>query len=581
MSTWNQRIFTILLQLTCIIHIVHSTIPQIEIWYPFQLTETGPQENATINPFEDYDFGANFTITNLSFYVYGFYDGNGKYKVRFMPNTLGEWNYITWSNVKSLNGIKGQFNCTDASSSNFGVAYVNSSRSTKSFTWSQNNDAYFSVGTTSYAFIHYPNQTIINKTLLTLKSLSSSPIFNKLRFLLFPKWYKYTHVEPLYYPYQTNGGLPHNTTNWNFRKFNVTFWQHLDSILTQILTNMNNFVVDLILFHPYDKGHWGYDCMGGLNSQTYNVSNDIFYLKYAIARLASYKNVWWSMANEFNLIQCKNKGLPNTFPIWDELFSTLIKYDPYDGKDGRIPMKEKSIHQSGNTFYNYSQPYVTHFSIQSYDDVSYEYFQNEFKVLKPVILDQVQYEGNLTSGNNENDLSAAQETDRFWMANSNGNMCGHSEDLLPNKTNNPGGTTILWNNFGNILRGGSYNKIGWFYRYMINVNNHPPFDALESTCLQYQMKFGKKTIHCLISSLQKTNVFYLIHWSNYTNFSYDTTIELQVFKNNSYQLAYVDYMAESISILNKTISGVTSITFTAPQIPYNIEVKNLKSLDKV
>ena len=156
-----------------------------------------------------------------------------------------------------MNGITGQFNCTGASSTNYGVAYVNSSLSTKSFTWSQNNDAYFSVGTTSYAFIHYPNRTIVNKTLSTLKSLANSPTFNKLRFLLFPQWYRYTHIEPSYYPYVSNGGLPKNTTNWNFRVFNVSYWQYLDYILTQISSmNNGNFIVDLILFHPYDNGHW-------------------------------------------------------------------------------------------------------------------------------------------------------------------------------------------------------------------------------------------------------------------------------------------------------------------------------------
>lgn len=250
------RTVYMLLQFAWIVNILHCAIPQIELWGQFELNESGPKANATVNPFEDYDFGANFTIKTLSFYVYGFYDGDGNYKVRFMPNTLGIWSYVTWSNVKSLNGIKGEFNCTAAKSSNYGVAFVNKSRSTKSFTWSQNNDAYFSVGTTSYAFIHYPNLTLQNQTLSTLKALSTGTIFNKLRFLLFPKWSDYTHIEPLYYPYVSLSRLPGNTADWNFRMFNVTFWQRLDWILRQISNTMNNFVVDLILFHPYDYGHW-------------------------------------------------------------------------------------------------------------------------------------------------------------------------------------------------------------------------------------------------------------------------------------------------------------------------------------
>ena len=257
------RTVLITLQLIWNIHLICSkhkkpdAIPKIELWTRFEIEQSGPTESKTVNPFQDYEFGANFTINKLSFYVYGFYDGNGSYRIRFMPNTVGIWDYITWSNVKSLNGIKGQLNCTAATSTNFGVAYVKSSRSNKTFTWSQNNNAYYSVGTTSYAFLHYPNITIVNKTLSTLKSLANNPTFNKLRFLILPKWYRYTYIEPMFYPYVSNGGLPQNTTNWNFRIFNVSFWQHLDKIINQIsLMNHGNFIVDLILFHPYDYGHW-------------------------------------------------------------------------------------------------------------------------------------------------------------------------------------------------------------------------------------------------------------------------------------------------------------------------------------
>ena len=313
--------------------------------------------------------------------------------------------------------------------------------------------------------------------------------------------------------------------------------------------------------------------MGGRDPSKYNTSNDIFYIKYVAARYASYRNVWWSMANEFNLIQCKNQSLPDKFPIWDELFAALIKYDPYDGKDGRIPIREKSIHQAGDTMYNYSQSYVTHFSVQGYDDVNYQYFQQRFKVSKPVILDEVQYEGNL-SGFAIDDLSASQETDRFWMANSNGNMCGHSEDILPNKTDNPNITTILWNNFGYVLRGGSYGKIGWFYNYMMNTNIHPPFDQLISKC--YLMQNGTDGIpHCLISILEKTNDFYLIHWTNYTSSSYQRKIDLEL-NNASYKLSYIDYMAQSIKVVNQSLNG-TNISYTPPSIPYNIELINVKS----
>jgi hypothetical protein len=52
-----------------------------------------------------------------------------------------------------------------------------------------------------------------------------------------------------------------------------------------------NIEADVILFHPYDK--WGID-WGYMNQE-----DDLFYVKYLIARLSAYRNVWWSLGNEF------------------------------------------------------------------------------------------------------------------------------------------------------------------------------------------------------------------------------------------------------------------------------------------
>ena len=56
-------------------------------------------------------------------------------------------------------------------------------------------------------------------------------------------------------------------------------------------------IADIILFHPYDGDHWGFDCLG--------IDADRFYLEYAISRLAAFRNVWWSMANEWSFVGCK------------------------------------------------------------------------------------------------------------------------------------------------------------------------------------------------------------------------------------------------------------------------------------
>ena len=67
----------------------------------------------------------------------------------------------------------------------------------------------------------------------------------------------------------------------------------------------------MILFHPYDWDKWGFDRM------TDEV--DDFYLKYVVARLSAFRNVWWSLANEFHLVHGK------TDDDW-EVGKTIVKY---------------------------------------------------------------------------------------------------------------------------------------------------------------------------------------------------------------------------------------------------------------
>ena len=48
--------------------------------------------------------------------------------------------------------------------------------------------------------------------------------------------------------------------------------------------------------------------MGGTDPGSYDTAHDEAYLRYAVARLGAYRHVWWSMANEWDLVACKGKG---------------------------------------------------------------------------------------------------------------------------------------------------------------------------------------------------------------------------------------------------------------------------------
>ena len=82
---------------------------------------------------------------------------------------------------------------------------------------------------------------------------------------------------------------------------------------------------------------------------------DFRYVAYLAARLAAYRNVWWSLANEYDF-------LLDTKPMeqWDRYFHILEENDPY----GHL----KSIHNGDVTMnFDHRKPWVSHVCIQNWD----------------------------------------------------------------------------------------------------------------------------------------------------------------------------------------------------------------------
>ena len=115
----------------------------------------------------------------------GFYDGNGKFKVRFAPPYEGKWTYTTKSNIPALNGKTGAFQATAPSTGSHGP--VQSEGFSLIYA---DGTPYFSVGTTCYQWSS-KDFGMQAQTLQTLKvGQGHGPIFNKLRMTVFPKWYE-------------------------------------------------------------------------------------------------------------------------------------------------------------------------------------------------------------------------------------------------------------------------------------------------------------------------------------------------------------------------------------------------------
>jgi Domain of unknown function (DUF5060)/Domain of unknown function (DUF5605)/Protein of unknown function (DUF4038) len=396
----------------------------VEQWGLFEFALNGPQDG---NPFVDVAFGARFRFQHREINVAGFYDGGGVYRVRFMPDMPGEWEYVTHSSAPGLDNVAGKFICIAPSPRNHGPVRVHN---TYHFAYADGTP-YWQVGTTCYAWTHQ-GEALEEQTLATLKTAP----FNKMRMCVFPKHYTFNANEPEYYPFERleNGA-------WNFERFNPAFFQHFERRVADLLAL--GIEADVILFHPYDR--WGFATM--------DAESDDRYLRYIVARLAAYRNVWWSMANEWDLMQAKSLA------DWDRFFRIVQENDPYQHL--------RSIH-NGRTFYDHNKPWVTHASVQIVGtNMNLEPILDWHKQYKkPIIIDECCYEGNIPDrwGN----ITPQEMVRRFWESTIHGAYAGHGETYLHPQD-------ILWWSKGGLLHGQSPERIAFYQRIL----DETPSEGLE------------------------------------------------------------------------------------------------------
>jgi hypothetical protein len=433
-----------------------SSVPQ---WGRFELALSGPADG---NPFLDVELTAHFTRGDDTCTVRGFYDGGGTYRVRFMPPDRGQWHFVTTSNRPGLDKREGDFDCTDATPANHGpvrVAHV------YHFAYADETP-FVPIGTTCYAWVHGSDRLED----LTLATLKQSP-FNKVRMCLFPMQYR-AGREPWGFPFElisknisSGGGRPTTTTTrpttmpmpaFDRTRFNVAFFQHLEHRIEQL--GDQGVEADLILFHPYDRGQMGLDRM--------SATEDDRYVRYVVARLASYHNVWWSLANEFDLMRQK------TDADFDRLFQLVRDEDP--------SRHLRSIHQS-QRFYDLNKPWVTHASIQNGNAVADFGRAVIYRDLvhKPIVFDEVRYEGDIDRrwGN----MSAEDMTAAFWFGTISGTYVGHGETFRVQENvkvtpDDPMGLAgEAWSARGGALRGQSPPRIAFLKSILADA----PADGVE------------------------------------------------------------------------------------------------------
>ena len=341
--------------------------------------------------------------------VKGFYAGNQTFKVRFLPEQEGSY-------VLKTSGIMEEerhFFIEPADEKHHGVVRANGTHF-----YHQDGTGYTGFGTTVYALANQKKELMDE----TIETLSHAP-FNKIRMCVFPKHYNYNLNEPDYYAFQKT------EEGWDVHHPDFMFWDNFEEQLQKLFAL--GIQVDLILFHPYDR--WGFS--------TLTREDSLVYLDYVVRRFSAYPNIWWSLANEYDLLENKSEQ------DWDAFGMFLYREDAYH-------------HLIGNhncfKFFDPGKEYITHASIQTHAMNLVAELQEQYQ--KPVCYDECCYEGNLND--NWGNLSGREMTRRFWQATVTGGHCTHGETFLdPDKVDDI--DSVIWWAKGGQLIGESPKRIAF------------------------------------------------------------------------------------------------------------------------
>lgn len=376
-------------------------------WELFELTLPLQGSDADCEKVE-----AAFTENGATTTVRGFCDGDGICKVRYLPTAPGVCSWKVSGPVQAT----GEETVAPAAENTHGPVRVQGMGFAHA-----DGTPYVPFGTTVYALAHQPDELVEQ----TLTTLAQSP-FNKVRLCIFPKSYQYNSNEPLYYLFEkTTDG------KWDVHRPCLAFWHRFESILRRL--DSMGIQADLILFHPYDR--WGFSMLSH--------AEDLCYLSTVLHRLAAFPNVWWSLANEYDLLPAK------TMQDWYGLEDFIAENDPFHNL--------YSVHYCFKPW-DYSRPAVTHVSAQTKTVSRVAEWRGHYK--KPIVIDECCYEGNFPEpwGN----LSGREMVYRFWCVAATGGFCTHGETFLDDENE------IVWWAKGGTLKGESPARIA-FLREIIEA----------------------------------------------------------------------------------------------------------------
>jgi hypothetical protein len=340
---------------------------------------------------------------------------------------------------------------------------------------------------------------------------------------VFPKHFDYNFQDPITFPYE---GTPCDNTSitkdnfmsywgktegndWDFTRFNPVHFQLFEQRIQDLLDL--GIEADIIILHPYDR--WGFSRMPA-------AATDL-YFNYIVSRFAAFRNVWWSLANEYDLMNSQ------TLADWEHYAQILCDQDPYQHL--------RSIHNCGS-FYDHSKPWITHCSTQRQDVYKCAELVDEYRIRyqKPVVLDEIAYEGNIRHG--WGNISGQELTRRFWEATVRGGYAGHGETYEhPND--------ILWWSHGGVLYGDSHPRL----KFLLQILKEIPGTGLKHVNFQWDDNAAG------LDGILPNPDYYLFYYG----FNRPSTRAFTLYPATDYQVDIIDTWAMTI-----TPAGIHRGSFT-------------------
>ncbi len=277
-----------------------AEVGRVEVFAVLELSFRGPVQRATDAPARDVQFWVRFRHESGApeYTVHGFWDGDGQggiegnvFKVRFTPTKPGCWRLIqVHSNRTELKG-RHEGDCLVAvASQRRGFWLVDEESAGRRWYRRSDGSHQYVIGNTHYSFLSGRRDGGKPTGVAVAEDVArNAEYFKKLRFSLHGDLYP----DPVEKPFLDDEGRPTDHGDYSHRPNPRWFHQRAD-VAVQTAFKLD-LIADLILAGPDSEA-----ARSTLRAAA-NGGDPEPWLRYVAARYGSYPNVWFCLANEYDL----------------------------------------------------------------------------------------------------------------------------------------------------------------------------------------------------------------------------------------------------------------------------------------